>query len=222
MKVLRVQTEDLDYPLSTISTLLLCPSSGADVVKWSEWACRELLPRVRRRRLATFIDLACDPALIPVPTAMRIVSKALELGLKIKVHADFCSTFSPAQLALEIGAVSVTNLRSVIAEEINLLAASSCIAVLTPGIDLQTGLTHATPKRHLLDAGVIPAIGSNYHAELSPGYNMQLILLLACRLYGFRPRRSDNFCHHQQCPRTLPGQPSRNARTRQTGRYPDS
>ena len=37
---------------------------------------------------------------------------------------------------------------------------------------------------------MIPALGSNYHAELNPGYNMQLILLLACRLYGLRPEEA--------------------------------
>ncbi len=190
MKVLRVQREHEDYPVNAVSTLLLCPRRGQDVAQWAAWTCKELLPRVRRRRLSTFIDLAYDPKVIPLPIAMRILNAAFELGLKLKVHADFFALSSAVTLALRAEAISVGHLRWTTVDEIRLLANSSCIAVLTPGVDLQTGLSHAASKRALIDAGVIPALASNYHAELSPGYNMQLILLLACRLYGFRPEEA--------------------------------
>lgn len=37
----------------------------------------------------------------------------------------------------------------------------------------------------MLDAGVAPGLASAYHPELSPAYNMQMILLLASRLNQF-------------------------------------
>lgn len=94
------------------------------------------------------------------------------------------------ELAVRCGAIAVGHLRHAKTSEIELLAASSTIAVLKPGMVFQTGPTFAASGRAMIDAGVAPAIASGYHAELSPGYNMQFVMLLACRLYQLRPEEA--------------------------------
>ena len=134
MKVLRVQTDSAEYPIDVVSTLLLSPYQSEDVAEWAEWVCRDLLPRVRRRRLAAFIDLACDPNITPIPIALRILDTARELCLGLKVHAGFLAQRSAITLALRAGALSVSHLPRLTKDELGMLADSDCIAVLTPGI----------------------------------------------------------------------------------------
>lgn len=192
LKVLRVQRDEGGHPVDLVSTLLLDLPAGGDAVRWTEWACNELLPKVRRRRLAEFINLEFDRNALPVPMALRITAAALQLGMGVKVHAGFFALSSAVPLAIRAGAVSVANLRWITPDERDTLAASSCIFVLKPGVALQTGMSSAAPGRELIDAGGIPALASGYHAELSPGYNMQLMMLLACRLYRLRPEEAIN------------------------------
>jgi imidazolonepropionase len=192
LKVLRVQSANVDMPVELISTLLLSVPPGADPPAWSRWVCEDLVPKTRRRGLAHYIDLECDAAALPALIAERIFQTSAQLGFGIKAHASFFAPSSAAPLAVGAGAVSVGNLRAVTSDEIRALALSSTVAILKPGAALQIGISAAAPGRSLIDAGVIPGLASGYHAELSPGYNMQLILLLACRYYRLRLEEAIN------------------------------
>ena len=190
LKVLRVQNEHRDAPVDLISTLLLKQTAGADPVEWVRWVTEELLAKVRKRRLAKFIDLEYDREAIPPPLLMRIFYAASELGFGLKLHSEHLALTSAVSTAVRWGALSVANFRSVTDEDIQMLAASSTLAVFKPGYLLQAGLSYPAPFRRMMEAGVIPAMGSSYHAELSSGYNMQLMLMLACRLYQMTPEEA--------------------------------
>lgn len=190
LKVLRVQSDLKDGPPEVLSSLLVNQPDPDDIRRSAAVLCEDQLPNIRRRRLASFVDLECEPASLDSPAFEQICTTARRLGFGVKVHAGLFSSRSAVGAALDCGAISVGNLRHVTRDEIALLSRSATIAVLTPGMALQLGLAHAAPGRELIDAGVIPALASGYHAEFSPGYNMQLILLLACRLYRFRPEEA--------------------------------
>ena len=188
MKILRIQREPIGA-LQTISSLLLKLPSGENPVQWTAHVCNELLPQVKQRRLAAAIDLAADSHYLSESEALRILSAAAQLGFISNVDADL---FAPASAALAIkaNAVSVAGFRDVTRAEILSLAASSTIATFKPGVTFQTGMHLKIPARAMLDAGVVPGLASGCHPELSPASSMQMILLLASRLYRFAPEEA--------------------------------
>jgi imidazolonepropionase len=189
MKVLRVQTQCCE-PMEVVSTLLLQIPPGANPQTWAAQLCEEYLPLVRRRRLARFVDLELDPYTLPVPIALNILEVASQLGLYAKASSSILSASTAAVLATRGGVMALGTVHQATREELDALAAASVLAVLKPGLSFQIGAAYKEPGRAIIDSGVIPALASAYHAELSPGYNMQFILLLACRLYGWRPEEA--------------------------------
>jgi imidazolonepropionase len=190
LKVLRVQMANRESPLRIRSSVRLSLPPGEDAATWTEWACEQFLPKVSRRKLASFVDLEFNRQRLPAPLAGTLLRASTRLGFGIKVHGDFFGSSSAAPLAGDAGALSIGNLRCITGDEINQLASTNTIAVLKPGGALQIGRSGAAPAREMIDAGVAPGLASGYHAELSPGYNMQLILLLASRLYRLRPEEA--------------------------------
>ena len=189
LKVLRVQG-DHHAPVDLVSTLLLKREPDREPVEWVRWLTGHLLSKVRQRRLAKFIDFEYEGNAIPVPLVMRIFYAASELGFGLKIHSEFESGASAVPLALRCGTTSIGNVFHITSDEIQTLANSTTIAVFTPGLSLQSGLLEFPSCRKMLDAGVIPALATAYHPELSSGYNMHFTVMLACRLYGMTPEEA--------------------------------
>jgi imidazolonepropionase len=189
MKILRLQHEQ-DGALQSVSTLFLKPPDDADAAAWTQYVCQNLMPKVRKRRLAAAIDLEYDSMSLPFPMASAILRCAAQLGFVVNVHAGPSSRGSAVPLGLSQDAYTVGGFRDISEDEIQSLAESPTMAIFKPGITFQTGMAFRTPGRAMLDAGVIPVLASAFHPELSPSYNMQLILLLAARLFGFKPEEA--------------------------------
>jgi imidazolonepropionase len=190
-KVLRVQNDlKEDVPVDAVSTLLLAPPMGGDPARWARHVIDSLLPNVRRRRLASFVDVEYDSEALPAPIAVHLLETAAELGFGTKLHTGFFSRRSAASLALRTNVLSISGLTAVEEDEANDLASSPVISILKPGVALQTGPGYIAPGRRLVDAGAAIAVAAGYHPELSPGYNDQLTILLATRLYRLRPEEA--------------------------------
>lgn len=185
MKVLRVQNES-DGPVNILSTLLLNLPNDADPGEWGRRVRDELLPQIRRRRLARFVDLEYDRERLPEPIAAEVLAHAAALGLGVKTHSDWFSKQSVAEFATAAEAISAGNLDRISPAGIERLASSSTIAVLNPCRTVQMGPRYAAPGRRLADAGAIVSLAAGYHPELSPGMSMQTAIYNACRVYGFR------------------------------------
>ena len=192
LKVLRVQSDLSNENLNVVSTLLVAPRPGDEPVQWVQYVCEDLLPTVRKRRLAAFADIEYDAEVLPVPLVYRILETASSLGYGVKVHTGFFSRTSAASLAVRAGVLTVSDLHQLAEDQIDALGASHVIAILKPGLALQAGDRYLAPARKLVDAGAAVAISSGYHPEFSPGYNLQLSLMLATRFYPLRPEEAIN------------------------------
>ncbi len=188
-KVLRVQTE-CGEPLDVYSSLLLQLTRDINAAAWSSTTCQEYLPALHRRRLARLIDLQYDRNTIPEAAALNVLHCAKHLGFITRASTDFFSSYTAVAVALQAAATSVGSLRCITKAEVEALAGQAVLAILKPGFALQTGMTYAEPGRAMVDAGVAPVLASGYHPELSPSFNMQLIVLLACRFYRWRPEEA--------------------------------
>jgi imidazolonepropionase len=145
--------------------------------------CERFTPRVAERRLATTVDVFCEPGVYSREQSRRILQAARDHGLGARVHADQLSYSGGAELAVEMGALSADHLGHVSPAGIEALARSRTVAVLIPGSLLFVPGEQAPPARELVAAGVAVAISSDYNPGSSPMTSQALAVTLACVLF---------------------------------------
>ncbi|MCI0411782.1 imidazolonepropionase, partial [bacterium] len=96
----------------------------------------EMLPRVAEEKLAEFCDVFCDQGYYSIEQSRAICCRAMELGLKIKLHVDELADVGGAALAAELKAVSADHLIFANEDGIRTMAEANVCAVLLPGTSL--------------------------------------------------------------------------------------
>jgi imidazolonepropionase len=190
MKILRVHVELQKQPVTIVSTFLsdripFTDHAGPD--QYLGWLCSHLLPLVKRRKLAEFVDARCEQGAYTVLQARRYFECARKLGFGLKMHAGRESHAGAVRLAVELGATSVDHAIGVGEEEAMLLAQSNTIATLLPGAVFYLERQDYAPARMLIDSGAAVALATNYNPETSPSQNMQMAITLACREMKMTP-----------------------------------
>jgi imidazolonepropionase len=126
----------------------------------------ELLPEVKRKKLANRVDIYVDKGAFTVSQAERYLQRAIEMDFDVTVHADQFSK-GGGNTAIKIAAVSADHLENSDDEVILQLARSNTIAVALPGSSLGLGESFA-PGRKLLDAGASLAMGTDWNPGSAP------------------------------------------------------
>jgi imidazolonepropionase len=140
---------------------------------------RELLPEIVRQKLAEFCDVFCETGVFTVAESESILSRARELGLRLKIHADELTPLGGAELAARLGATSADHLLRVSDAGMDALARSGTVATLLPGTAFFLGLPYA-PARRLLERGAAVALASDCNPGTCPTENLPLIGVMAC------------------------------------------
>jgi imidazolonepropionase len=170
-------------PLELVPTFLgahaVPPEFQRDREGYISLLCQEMLPEVARRKLAMFCDVFCERGVFSVAESDRILSRARDLGLRLKLHADELSDLGGAELAGRLGATSADHLLCVSDAGIDALAAGETVATLLPGTALFLGLAYA-PARRLIQRGAAVALASDCNPGTSPTENLTLVGSLAC------------------------------------------
>jgi imidazolonepropionase len=190
LKVLRVLEVLHKDPQDIVPTFLFRLGSGTEDRERSDDAAadlifRELMPKLRRRKLARFADLEWDTDPARRPLLVRFLETARSLGFARKIHADQHSCGGAVSLAVEHSATSIDHLEYATLEQARILAASSTIATLLPCASFRHG--HHAPARTLIDNGVAVALGTNFNPVHTPSLNMQTAVSLACLQMGMSP-----------------------------------
>ena len=194
-KVLRVLAALDAEPLDVVSTVLFrAPQPGASwagtVENLVDLLCTETLPKIRRRRLARFIDVVWDHGEEPEAAAARLVSEASGLGFHVKLHADHVDAGAAVGFAVANQAVSIDHLEHAGLDEGRALAGARTVATLLPGAAFFAGGGRYAPGRELIDAGAAVALASDFGLHATPTLNMQTVLHLACRRMAFTPEEA--------------------------------
>ena len=156
---------------------------AAALREYADVLFRETLPRIRKRALAQFADLAWDAEPSHHPWFERYLEAARAAGSPCKLHADEMYTAAAIALAVRNLAVSIDHLEQATPSEVSMLAGSATMATLLPCASFHSGLGNA-PARALVEAGVPVALGSNFSARHNPTLNMQTVISLACMRLG--------------------------------------
>ncbi len=143
-----------------------------------EHIIQDMLPAVKSQGIASACDIFVERGAFSIEQARRILSKARDLGLRTRVHAEQLSHTGACQLAAEMGALSASHLEFATPEDAKALAGAGIIAELLPTAQEYLGLKQQASGRMLTDAGCKVAIGTDFN----PGSDMCDDLLLAARL----------------------------------------
>ena len=138
----------------------------------------EMIPAVAREHLARFCDVFCDRGVFTVDEARRILLRARELGLGIKLHADELADVGAAALAAELGAVSADHLLHASPVGLRAIAEAGVVAVLLPGTAFTLGLPYAR-ARVMVEMGLPVALATDFNPGSSMCSSMSMIMTLA-------------------------------------------
>lgn len=170
-------------PLELVPTFLgahaVPPEFQQDRDGYIRCLTEEMLPEVARRRLAEFCDVFCETGVFSLAESERILARAQELGLRLKLHADELTPLGGAELAARLGAVSADHLLCITDTGIEALARSGTIATLLPGTAFFLGMPSA-PARRLIERGVRVALASDCNPGTCPTENLPLVGTMAC------------------------------------------
>jgi imidazolonepropionase len=149
-----------------------------------------MLPVVKDSGLVRFCDVFCDDGAFSVEDSRRILTKAKDVGLGVKLHACEFKDLGGAFLAAELGAVSVDHLDHVSEDGIRTLARGDTVGVLLPGVPFFLMQENEAPARRMIEMGLPVALGTDFNPGSCPSVSMQIIVTLACLEMGLTPAQA--------------------------------
>ena len=184
-KLLRVLHALRREPIDLIPSFLFRLPGDLNGGSWhaTEWVVTELLPKIRRRGVAHFADLAWNSDSALLPCFNHYLETARQLGFGRKIHADGANPAAAIALAVLHKVVSIDHLEHATACEARQIAEAGIMTTLLPSASF-SGDAREAPARALIDAGVAVALGSNFNPHHAPALNMQAVVALACGRLG--------------------------------------
>lgn len=164
------------------------PEFDGDADGYVDRLVEESLPIVAGDRLADFCDVFVEGGYFNTEQARRLLLRAREAGLGVKIHADELSESGGAVLAGELRATSADHLLHPSEAGIEGMARAGVVAVLLPATSLASRLPFADGRR-LIDAGVPVALGTDFNPNCWCE-SMQLAISLACHHNGLLPAQA--------------------------------
>jgi imidazolonepropionase len=192
MKILRViRRLNAETPLELIPTFLGAHETPDEYRENREeyigLVIDEMLPRVADEGLARYCDVFCESGVFSVDESRRVLTRAKELGLGVRLHAEQLSLSGGARLAAELGAASADHLEWADESGIESLRRAGVIAILLPGAVFNLGLTRYAAARAMIDSGLPVALATDFNPGSSPTPSMQTILSIACTQMRMTP-----------------------------------
>jgi imidazolonepropionase len=170
------------FPIDIVTTFLGAHTYPTeyknDHAGYIDLIINKMLPFIGENKLADFCDVFCELTAFSSEETDRILKKALEVGLKIKLHTEQFNNIGGMETALKHNAVSVEHLEMIKEEQIRLLETSETTAVLLPGVSYFLDYQYA-PARKLIERNAIVALATDYNPGSSNISNISFIMSLA-------------------------------------------
>ncbi|MCF7792139.1 MAG: imidazolonepropionase [Victivallales bacterium] len=130
--------------------------------------------------LAEFCDIFTEKNAYNLDDTKNILSKAKELGYKLKIHSGQFTDLGATGLAAELGAVSADHLEQVSDEQLDTMKKSGTAAVLMPGVNFFLMDPLYADAERMINNGNIVALATDFNPGSCPSYSMQMMIALAC------------------------------------------
>jgi imidazolonepropionase len=195
VRMLRVAREVAAHVPLTVRTSFLGahaipPEYAGRADDYMDLVCEVMLPRIAREGLADAVDAFCETIAFTSEQITRLFTRATDLGLRVKLHADQLTDGGGAALAARFHALSADHLEYTSDAGIAALAAAGTVAVVLPGAYYFLREEQAPPIARLRAAGVPIAIATDCNPGTSPLLSPLLAMNFACTLFRFTPEEA--------------------------------
>ena len=143
-----------------------------------DFMAADVLPRVADQNLAEFCDIFCEKSVFSVEQSRRLLTRAKELGLKLKLHADEIVQLGGAELAAELGAVSADHLLQASEQGIKDMAAAGVVATLLPATAFSLKESYANGRK-MIDSNCAVALATDFNPGSCFTESIPLVFALA-------------------------------------------
>jgi imidazolonepropionase len=178
------------HPLDVVPTFMgahaVPPEYQGREDAYIDFVLNEVVPEVASRRLAEFCDVFCEKNVFSVKQSRRLLTKAAQLNLKSKLHADEIVPLGGAELAAEIGAMSADHLLQASDGGVRAMAAAGVVATLLPGTAFSLHEPYAR-GRFMIDAGCAVALATDFNPGSCFSESIPLVAALAALYMNLSP-----------------------------------
>jgi len=187
--------EELDklHPIDIIKTFM-----GAHAVpkeykgredEFIDYLINEVMPEVKKRKLAEFCDIFCEENVFSIEQSKKLLLKAREMGMKLKIHADEIVQLGGAELAGELRATSADHLLQASDQGVRALAENDVVATLLPGTAFSLKEDYAR-ARFMIDNNCAVALASDFNPGSCFTESIPLIIALATLYMNMSPEET--------------------------------
>lgn len=174
---------DKDHPVDLVHTFLGAHAVPVEYKSDNEayitLLVEEIMPKVKELGLAEFCDVFCEEGVFSVEESDYILSKAKEMGYKLKIHADEIVPIGGAELAAKLGCISADHLMAASDQGLKDMADKGVIANILPGTSFNLNKPSANCRK-MIDLNVPISLSSDYNPGSCPSENLQFVMQLGC------------------------------------------
>jgi len=191
IKTLEVIRELNDtHPMDVVPTFMgahaVPPEFKGNPDGYMELLCNELLPLVKDKNLAEYVDVFCEEGVFDVAQSRKYLETAKTLGFGLKIHTDEIVELGGSALAGDMKVTSAEHLIAIGPTGLAALLEGGVIAMVLPGTSFYLDKTFA-PVRTMIDLEISVAMGSDFNPGSCPSLNLQLIMNLGYLKYKMTP-----------------------------------
>ena len=195
LKMLRVARKVGERLPVTVRTTLLAahalpPEFQGRSDDYIKCVCEEILPAAAEAGLVDAVDAFCETIGFTPAQVERVFSRARELGLAVKLHAEQLSNQNGAALAAKFKALSADHLEHADKAGVEAMARAGTVAVLLPGAFCYLRETKLPPVELLRVNRVPIAIASDLNPGSAPIASLLLNMVLGCCFFRLTPEEA--------------------------------
>ena len=143
-----------------------------------DFLAEEVMPTVADRKLAEFCDIFCEKGVYSVAQSRKLLTRAKDLGFKLKLHADEIAQLGGSELAAELGAVSADHLLQASDKGIADMAAAGVVATLLPATAFSLKEPYANGRK-MIDSNCAVALATDFNPGSCFSESIPLVFALA-------------------------------------------
>lgn len=187
-----------EQPVSLVPTFMgaheIPPEYRIDRRTYLELLKNKIMPEVKKRQLAEFFDIFCEPTVFNLEETRELAEAAIKLGYKLKIHADEFEPIGGTELAVELGARSAEHLINITPRGMEKISRSQTAAVLLPGVSFFLMMGRKAPARELLERGAVVALATDFNPGSSHLLSMLFVLQLGVYTLRLTVEEAINAC----------------------------
>lgn len=180
-----------DHPIDLVSTFMaahaILEEYKGNAKAYLDEIVEQMLPEVKKENLAEFCDIFCEKNVFTAEESRYLLSKAKELGFKLRIHADEIASIGGVDVAAELGAISAEHLMMATDEGIAKMSQAGVIGNLLPATTFSLMEDTYAPARKMIDAGMAITLSTDSNPGSCPTANMQFVMQLGCFMLRLTP-----------------------------------